>query len=311
MPEKLEKRDTDLATTRTKQEAFSAGHSKIQARRLRRKIARRTLNDSFMRTKPVGAGQGDMESLCQRIEETIKREAANTAQQLEAFFGIQHYLAHGTLLPSFHGWPISPDIGLYLIQLIEANDYDLIIEFGPGSSTVLIAKALAQRARRKNQERPTLHVAFEHSEKYFQQTKAQLQAENLDQKVQLELTPLAPYKAPDGKTYAYYQCQDVLSHIRDTRLFPGMRVLLMVDGPPGKLGKHARYPALPIARSYLADAHLDILLDDYSREDEKEIVALWIDFLKSENFSPHMTTKNLEKGGCLITVKIQGASEQG
>lgn len=245
-----------------------------------------------------------MEDLCQRIEETIKREAANTAQQLEAFFGIQHYLAHGTLLPSFHGWPISPDIGLYLIQLIEANGYDLIVEFGSGSSTFLIAKTLEHRARRESREQPPLHVAFEHSEKYFQQTRAQLQAEKLDQRVQLELTPLAPYQAPNGKTYAYYQCQDILSHIRDTRLFPGMKVLIMVDGPPGKLGKHARYPALPIACAYLADTHLDILLDDYSREDEKEIVALWMDFLKSKNLSPHMTTRNLEKGGCLITVKI-------
>ena len=156
-----------MATTRTKQESFSAGHAKIQARRRRRKIARRTLSDSFPRTRPGGDRQAEMESLCQRIEQTIRREAANTVQQLEAFFGIQHYFAHGTLLPSFHGWPISPDIGLYLIQLIEANGYDLVIEFGSGSSTFLMAKALEQTARRKTQEKPPLHVAFEHEETYF------------------------------------------------------------------------------------------------------------------------------------------------
>ena len=50
--------------------------------------------------------------------------------------------------------------------------------------------------------------------------------------------------------------------------------MLVIDGPPGFIQKHSRYPALPLLFSQLAN-NCVIFLDDAGREDEKEIIDLW------------------------------------
>ena len=53
-----------------------------------------------------------------------------------------NYLRTGDVLGDFHGWPISPDIGLFLLEKMREQQYDLIIECGSGTATALFAKAL-------------------------------------------------------------------------------------------------------------------------------------------------------------------------
>ena len=50
--------------------------------------------------------------------------------------------------------------------------------------------------------------------------------------------------------------------------------MLVIDGPPGFIQKHSRYPAIPMLYKQLAK-ECKIFLDDAAREDEKEIVKLW------------------------------------
>ena len=51
--------------------------------------------------------------------------------------------------------------------------------------------------------------------------------------------------------------------------------LLVIDGPPGFLQKHSRYPALPLLYDQLAEQCV-IFLDDAARDDEQEIVRHWL-----------------------------------
>ena len=50
--------------------------------------------------------------------------------------------------------------------------------------------------------------------------------------------------------------------------------LLIVDGPPHKLQRLARYPALPLLIDRLA-ADAVVLVDDANRRDEREMVRRW------------------------------------
>ena len=50
--------------------------------------------------------------------------------------------------------------------------------------------------------------------------------------------------------------------------------ILLVDGPPGKTGPHARYPALSRLAPRLADGCL-IVVDDAERPDEKDTIDFW------------------------------------
>ena len=215
--------------------------------------------------------------------------------------GVQNYLNHGEHLPGMHGWPISPDFALYLVELIDGNDYDLIIEFGSGTSTVIIAKALARIARQQHGKPATVQVAFEHLEKYHAQTQANLQHAGLLDAVQLELAPLADFKAPNGSTYSYYSCHAALHELAE-QLSSDIKILIIVDGPPASIGKHARYPAVPSVLAGFKGAHIDILLDDYIREDEKEIVQLWLKDIEVEGLTAQMSTRKMEKDACLISI---------
>lgn len=236
----------------------------------------------------------------------LRREISNATKQLEAFLSVQSYFAGGPLLGNMHGWPISPDFALYLIELLECNDYDLVIEFGSGTSTVLVARALAKIAPQRHGKPATVQVAFEHLDQFHSQTLARLQQAALAHAVQLVHAPLQPYAAANGNTYDYYACQSALAELAKRTPPVGLRVLMLVDGPPAATGKHARYPALPVVLAQYAGAQLDILLDDYIRDDEKEIAQLWLSDLQQAGYTPALLEKKLEKDACFISVNTAG-----
>ncbi len=124
------------------------------------------------------------------IETTFRSIIDNAVRQGEAFLNIRDFFNGGEYLPEMHGWAVSPDFALYLIELIVDSDYDLVIEFGSGTSTLLIAKAIARSSSKRNGKSPVLQVAFEHIENYHAKTAAQLRRFNLEKNVQLVSRPV-------------------------------------------------------------------------------------------------------------------------
>jgi hypothetical protein len=240
------------------------------------------------------------------LDSAVKKEISNATKQIEASIGLQNYFATGNL-PSInterHAWPVSPDFALYLIELIEFNDYDLIIEFGSGISTVIIAKTIANMAKRRQGKPPVDLISFDHLDQYYQQTLTKLKHEGLDATVQLHHAPLYDYTAPNSKVYPYYACLDILAEAAQRHAVDSLRVLVIVDGPPGVTGPHARYPAGPIIFSLFKGAQIDLLLDDYIRDDEKEIAKLWQEELKAAEQTFTISDRKLEKDACLIAVE--------
>ena len=236
------------------------------------------------------------------ISSSLKQEVQCSTKQIEAFFSVQNYFNTGELPVEMHGWPISPDFACYLIEQLENNDYDLIIEFGSGSSTILIAKVLAKIDSRRQGGKKVGQIAFEHLEQYYAKTMNSLHQANLVNTLQLVLTPLQPYFSSNGNVYSYYSYQDALAKLASLYSSIGLRLLVLVDGPPGTTCKHARYPALPVVLEYFTGAQIDLLLDDYIREDEKEIAQLWQKEINDAGLSFTVTEQKLEKGACLIRV---------
>lgn len=242
------------------------------------------------------------------LDASLEKKLLNATKQIEAAVGLQSYFATGEL-PNInterHSWPISTDFAFYLVQLLETNDYDIVIEFGSGISTVIIAKTLAKMALRRLDKPPVAFVSFDHLEQYANQTQAQLKQADLADKVQLELAPLQAYTAPNGNTYPYYTCHAALAKLAHQNPPAGKRVLVLVDGPPAATGQHARYPAAPSVLTYFKGASIDFLLDDYIRDDEKEIAALWQAEFSAENIIHKTSERKLEKDACLISTRAQ------
>lgn len=255
----------------------------------------------------------DLSRASKDIYRRIDQATITAAKQVEAYIGVHSYLATGEL-PSLstegHAWPVSPDFAQYLIELIDTNEYDAIVEFGSGISTLVMAKVLARKLDDCTELSCTPLTSFDHLEQYFSQTLDHLERARLSNLVDLKLAPLVPYKGPDGAEYLYYDCLNILRDLSEQCTDREVRVLVVVDGPPGDTGKHARYPALPMVLSCFRSGRVDFLLDDYARPDEMEVVVKWEADLSSAGLNFNTAIRKLQKDACLLTVWPRGSQAE-
>lgn len=267
----------------------------------------------------------DLNATVSNIKGHITAGLGNTAKQLESFYGIQNYIERGVKPLSFHGWPISPDIGLYITGLIDTNNYDVIIEFGSGTSTVLMAKALLAKQRNMPAQRvvaesqlnqkplvaedrdqsdiPVNIITFEHNSSYYEKTHQALVSNNINDLVDLVHAPLVDYKYKDGTEYLYYNCSEKLTGLATMLKDRKAKILVLVDGPPGATNHNARFPALPHLLDILPGNEFTIIMDDYYREEEKEILKLWQDISIERGMSCQFESILSEKGMAVLSVK--------
>lgn len=260
----------------------------------------------------------------------LDKKLINAAKQIENTLGLQDYFNTGELPLSHYGWPISPDLALFLTEKIETENYDLIIEFGSGTSTVLFAKVLRkkmlkQQAMLDNQRSDDSDVTpysqelsegatpssdidlshrvltFEHNTHYQEQTAAMLRRAGLEEIVNLVHAPLVDYSY-QGEDYLYYDCDLALARIAEQYEGRAPRVLVLVDGPPGPTGPNARFPAVPKIVNVLSKAKLEIVMDDYIRQEEKHVFEEWKKILSKRGAEFSEIILNFEKGACVLKV---------
>ena len=225
----------------------------------------------------------------QRLLKGHQTAIANATRQLEAYMAIQqHFPDGGAGLLDFHGWPISPDIGQFLLQRIQTQGYDLVIEYGSGTSPVLFAKAMPR------DDAPAV-LTFEHQAPYHAETAARLAAQQLADQVRLVEAPLVDWQDASGD-YRYYDDAAELDRLAQTLAGRRCRILLFVDGPPGATCRHARYPAVPHVFSRLAGHDIDVILDDASRPEEKAVVNLWRSYWTGQGVEVQERSVDSEKG---------------
>lgn len=233
-------------------------------------------------------------ALSQSIDIIVKGRAANVVTQLEAYDTIKRFLQYGVIPVHFHGWPVSPDIGVRLIDMITTQKFDLIIEFGSGTSTLIMCSALVKTS--SNQSR---FVSFDHLEKYYNSTLNMLRKHGVEGVVDLCHAPLTNYEAA-GSNYMHYDCEKKLEEVYN-EIRPA-NVLVLVDGPPGATNRHARYPAFPKIVNIFEQSNLTIFMDDYARIDEKECVEMWQNDAAIHKRPFNVTALSAEKGLAIIKV---------
>jgi predicted O-methyltransferase YrrM len=240
-----------------------------------------------------------------KVLKEIQKQIRNSALQAQASAAVQFYLQTGELLP-FHvetdSWPIAPDFAFTLIRLLETNDYDLVVEFGSGFSTVLVASSLAKLDLKRQGKLPTRFLSFDHLPEYLDRTCDLLRQAGLDARVELFLAPLADYLAPNGCHYPYYACQERLLAFAGSQSLSGLKVLAIVDGPPQATCEHARYPAGPLLAQVFREASIDILLDDLIREDEKQVAKMWEEEFRAAGRTCESRILKLQKVAYLLRI---------
>lgn len=235
-----------------------------------------------------------------KFKNELGKGLANSVKQLESFMNIQSFFSSGDFFSDFHGWPISPDIGVFLLEKMRSRNYDLIIEFGSGTSTVLFAKAVEVMSGKTQKSvlpkvLKTEILTFEHNQHYHEQTGRMLQMRKLAGYVNLVHAPLIDWK-DESDAYLYYDCRSVLNGLAEKYKARKIKILVLVDGPPGATCKNARYPAIPHIFNALGKHSIDIVLDDASRSEEKATIELWRNFWKSRSIKMTELSISGEKG---------------
>jgi len=239
-----------------------------------------------------------------KFEVSTKKGLQNAVRQIEDYIRLQASLSGAPALPSMHGWPISPDFAMLLVTLIKSENYTAIVEFGSGTSTVLMAQTVLQLKNSKPKRPIPQLIAFEHLEKYHEKTRADLSLSGVPENiVNVCHSTLVPFQDSTG-SYSYYNCENDLSALAaqiKNQSTPA-KILVVIDGPPGSTNKHARYPALPVVLEHFPRANIHFLLDDYIRDEEKQIAEIWKTQLKAQDKKFNETVYDFEKEALLINV---------
>nr|WP_276509330.1 glycosyltransferase [Paenalcaligenes hominis] len=201
--------------------------------------------------------------------------------QLESLSWLQRRLRIKGQLPPLRGWATSPDVLLHLQTHIMATRPRIIVEFGSGASTLVIADALRQNGIGKL-------ISIEHSHYYGAQTLSTLQAESLEDWVDLRIGELEAWEGEhlnpaDAEKVSRWYSVSLLEGVHNIDL-------LWVGGLPGATCLYSRYPALPTLASQLS-VHAEVWMDDTTRQEEQDICERW-----AKDYGFELDYLPLEKG---------------
>ncbi|GAA0570770.1 hypothetical protein GCM10010172_64030 [Paractinoplanes ferrugineus] len=165
-------------------------------------------------------------------------------------------------MPPSGGFALNPTDLLDLLDLIRTRRPKLVLELGSGTSSVWIAYALEKTGGRL--------ISLDHEPGYARKTRLALAAHGLTGVAEVRDAPLRPVVV-DGRTFPWYDVEAV-ADLREVDL-------LLIDGPPEKTGKDARYPAMRVLEDRLADS-ATVVFDDAHRQDEAEALRKWVETIE-------------------------------
>jgi hypothetical protein len=161
-------------------------------------------------------------------------------------------------LPWTEHWSAAEDFLLLLAEHCLTRQPSSILECSSGLSTLVLARCCQLNDRGQV-------LSLENGEEFARATRRNLEALGLEQHARVLHAPLSHQQIGDREYQWYTPAEELPKNIG----------LLVVDGPPGFLQPHSRYPALPLLRDQLANG-CQVFLDDAAREDEQEIAARWL-----------------------------------
>ncbi len=161
-------------------------------------------------------------------------------------------------LPYTKDWSAAADFVQLIVDEVFATKPQTIVECSSGLTTLMLARACQMVGQGRV-------YSLENGPEYAQNCRDNLKRYQLDEIATVIAAPLVDTVVGD-KTFQWYSIAGLKEQQID---------MLVIDGPPGFIQQHSRYPALPVLMERLAD-NCSVFLDDATRDDEKELVAMWL-----------------------------------
>ena len=188
---------------------------------------------------------------------TIQKAAGLAVREVRALINIRPHM--GTRLLGHDPWAMDALFAEQLLALIDEG-HEHVVELGSGHSTVLIAERLEERGQGHV-------VAVDHLEEFAERTRGWIRDRGLEHRATVVHAPVVE-RDVEGRSSRWYAA-DALDNALPERID-----LLVVDGPPDKLGRNVRWPAIPLLTPRLAP-RAAILLDDGDRRQERRAAHDW------------------------------------
>jgi len=186
---------------------------------------------------------------------------------MQTYGQLQQQLKLEQQLPATPEWSAAADFLFLIKDHCLSNEPETIVECSSGLTSLVLSRCC--QINNKG------HVySLENGEEFQQQTLKQLKLFDLQDWADIFHAPLIRRTIMQCD-YDWYNSQAVNNLEID---------MLVIDGPPGFIQKKSRLPALPVFFDQLKDGAC-VFLDDAARDEEKEIVKIWLEeysFLEHE-----------------------------
>jgi predicted O-methyltransferase YrrM len=221
------------------------------------------------------------------LVQRTRSEIESRYRRTEALAALYSVITPKKPLPAPRTYMGSPE----LLRAVATSVFELeprcTVELGSGVTTLVAAYALAKLGAGRI-------VSLDHEALYAEQTNALLRAHGLEHVAKAVHAPLVAVQA--GTHQGRWYDRSALASEGVTAID-----LLIVDGPPGKEQRFARYPALPLLDGLLSPRAW-VLVDDAARKDETEMTRRWVaEFPRFE-----LDVMHTEKGTTFL--RARGAS---
>lgn len=210
---------------------------------------------------------------------STQKDLENHQKKIQAYFSLFSALDLKKSLPYMTGWAATPELALFLFEEIQKYKPKYILELGSGISTIVASYALKQNGY-------GAIIALDHDETFANKTRSHLKRHDVENFAKVNYCPLVSHQL-DGTTWQWYDLEAVE--------LPEKIDMLLVDGPPVKTDKNARYPALPLLIDRLSDRAI-VLMHDAFRASEMKILEQWKEQFPGFQYE----VSNTEKGIAIL-----------
>jgi len=155
-------------------------------------------------------------------------------------------------------WSAAADFLQLIVDHALTEKTETVVECSSGATTLMLARCCERNGRGKV-------FSLENGAEFAANTRAELVRFGLEPWAQVIDAPLIERNI-EARTFQWYALDRLPERPID---------MLVIDGPPGFLQRHSRYPALPLLFDRLAEG-ATVFLDDAARPDEQELVAAWL-----------------------------------
>lgn len=196
-----------------------------------------------------------------KVSDTVQKMLWNETRQIESI--VQLFSRHPlrSAMPPSGRWAMDARSLLHLLEIVRTTKPLNIVELGSGTSTVWLGYEAESHGLQV--------TSIDHLEEFAAQTRNYLSKHALTTFTKVYTMPLLKIQTEEDKP-SWYD----LDHSK----LPSTIDLLLVDGPPGSVGRYSRFPAVPELWERLSP-NATIILDDSTRPDEEEILESWLESL--------------------------------